>query len=83
MYKDYSGNEITSDDGYISYNEFEQGESKSFTFYTSYVGGASKASIELKYDDKYIMNYLAEKDWSGNEYQEYLKSHPNVLSNLK
>ena len=73
-YKDSYGNEITTDDGYVTYDKLYSGASKSFTFYTSYVGNASRASIELVFSDKMIMDYVASKDYTGKEYQEYLSS---------
>lgn len=77
-YKDYNGNEITSDDGYVSYDKLYSGSSKSFTFYTSYVGNASKASIELVFDDKMIMDYVAGQDYTGNEYKEYIANQDST-----
>ena len=70
-YKNRYGNEITSDDGYVSYDPIEAGESKSFSFYTGYVGNASKASIELIFDEDLIFKYIIEKEWNGNECNEY------------
>jgi hypothetical protein len=78
-YKDQFGNDITSDDGYVTYDVLDAGESKSFTFFTSYIGGASQASIELVFDDDMIFKYLSKKDWTGNECEEYFKSHPDTL----
>jgi hypothetical protein len=71
-YKDSNGNDITSDDGYITYDKFYAGDSKTFTFYSSYIAGASRASIELVFNDKMIMDYVAGKDYTGKEYQDYL-----------
>jgi hypothetical protein len=78
-YKDQLENAITSDDGYVTYDVLDAGESKSFTFYTSYIGGASRASIELLFDEDMIFKYLSKKDWTGNECEEYFKSHPDTL----
>lgn len=78
-YKNELDNPITSDDGYVVYGPLEAGESKSFTFYTSYVGGASRASIELLFDEEMIFKYLSKKDWSGNECALYFKDHPDSL----
>ena len=78
-YKGQSGNIITSDDGYVAYDALDAGGSKSFTFYTSYIGGASQASIELLLDEDMIFKYLSKKDWTGNECEEYFKSHPDTL----
>lgn len=72
-YKDKNGNVLTTDDGYVTYDKINSGESKSFTFYTSYVGNASRASIILEFDDKMIEDYLLNsKEYNGNEYEKYL-----------
>lgn len=81
-YKTSSGDPITSDDGYITYDVIDAGESKSFTFYTSYVGNATRASIDLTFDEDLIYKYLAKKEWTGKECDEYFKSHPEKLKEL-
>jgi len=81
-YKTSNGEEVTSDDGYVDYDVIEAGESKSFTFYTSYVGNATKASIELTFDDDLIYKYLAKKEWTGKECDEYFKKNPEKLKDL-
>ncbi len=81
-YKTSSGDQVTSDDGYISYDAIDAGESKSFTFYTSYVGDATSASIELIFDDELIYKYLVKKEWTGNECDEYFKRNPGKLKDL-
>lgn len=72
-YKDRRGNDITSDDGVVSYDAIDAGDSKSFSFYTSYVGNASKATISLDFDQDQIMEYIATTDWTGTECQGYFK----------
>lgn len=74
-FKDELGNAVTSDEGYVTYDELAAGESKSFTFYTGYVAGSSRASIELLFDEELIFRYLAAKDWTGNECEDYYKNH--------
>jgi hypothetical protein len=81
-YKTSSGDPITSDEGYITYDAIDAGESKSFTFYTSYIGNATKASIDLDFDEDLIYKYLAKKDWTGKECEEYFKKHPEKLKEL-
>ncbi len=81
-YKNGQGDEITSDDGYITYDVIEAGESKSFSFYTSYIGNASRASIDLTFDEDLIYKYLAKKDWTGKECDEYFKKNPEKLKEL-
>jgi hypothetical protein len=78
-YKDQFGSPITSDDGYVTFDALDAGESKSFIFYTSYVGGASRATIELLFDDDMIFKYLSKKDWTGNECEEYFRNHPDMV----
>lgn len=72
VYKDRTGNEITDDDGYITYDVLKPGQSKAFTFYTSYVGNATRASISVEFDEDMILEYIANKDYTGNEYAEFL-----------
>lgn len=81
-YRNSKGEEITSDDGYVDYDVIEPGESKSFTFYTSYVGNATKASIELKFDEALIYKYLAKKKWTGKECEEFARKHPPKTNKL-
>lgn len=78
-YRDRLGNAVTSDNGYVTYDVLDAGESKSFTFYTSYIGDASRATIELLFDDDMIIKYLSKKDWTGNECQEYFKNHQDTV----
>jgi hypothetical protein len=81
-YKNSKGEEVTNDDGYVDYDVIEAEESKSFTFYTSYVGNATRASIELIFDENLIYKYLATKEWTGKECDEYFKNNPEKLKDL-
>lgn len=81
-FKSSSGSVITTEKGLVSYDEILAGGSTSFSFYSSYTGGATIASIELNFDDDLILNYLAEKKWTGKEYEEFLKLHPVAKKNL-
>jgi len=72
-YYDGSGNEIMSDNGYVTYDMFMSGTSKSFTVYTSYVGNAKRAKIDFDFDVEMILNYVANQDYTGKEYEEYMK----------
>jgi hypothetical protein len=64
----YNGREITQDQGYISYDVIYSDQMKDFTFYTSYVGGARNARIELVFDNEKIKNYiLKQKNFDGTE----------------
>lgn len=71
-YYDRYDNLITEDDGYITYDVLKAGRSKSFSFYTSYVGNAQRAKISVEFDDELILKYLADKTYTGKEYEEYL-----------
>lgn len=75
-YKDRNGNEITTDDGYVTYDKLQSGSSKAFTFYTSYVGSnAQKASIELDFDTDLIIKYISDAEYTGNEYNDFINSN--------
>ena len=71
-YYDRNDNKITMDDGYVSYDALGAGDSKSFTFYTSYVGNASSAMISLNFDEDLINDYVLQSEYEGNEYSAYL-----------
>lgn len=62
---------------YITYDALSPGSSKAFTFYTSYVGNASKASISVEFDDDLIFDYIVSKNYTGNEYAEYMIEQNN------
>lgn len=81
-YKTSSGEAITTDDGYVTYDRLKAGESRSFSFYTSYVGSSSRASIDLEFDEDLIFKYLSNKDWTGRECEEYYKVHAEKLKDL-
>lgn len=72
-YLDANDNEITTDDGYVTYDKLGAGGSKSFTFYTSYVGNATRARIELDFDIEMIEEYVVSRQYTGNEYKDFLK----------
>lgn len=73
-YKDRNGNEITSDDGHITYDKLNSGNSKAFTFYTSYVGNAQKASIDIDIDTDFLLECISKADYKGTEYKEFIES---------
>jgi len=70
-YFDRNNNEVTSDGGYVTYDILKAGGSKSFTFYTSYVGNAYRAKIGLDFDIDMITKYIVEKDYNGNEFEKF------------
>ena len=76
-YSDIQGNPVTTDDGYVTYESLNPGDSKSFTVYTSYIGSARRAQIEPKIEDDLIFKYLSQKKWNGDECSEYYKNHPS------
>lgn len=51
-YKYNNGTVVTTDEGYVCYDILSPGESRSFSWYTPYVGGATQASIKVICDDK-------------------------------
>lgn len=72
-YFDSRSNQITTDDGYVSYDKIRAGDSKSFTFFSSYVGNAYSARIELDFDIETVLKYIVSKEYTGNECSEFLK----------
>ncbi len=82
-FKDGGGNAITEDDGYVSVDPIQDGSSKSFSFYTSYVGNASKASIELDFDSDLLLEFVGKRDdWTGKECEEYFTKHSEELASI-
>lgn len=77
-YYDRNDNAITTDDGYVTYDKLPAGGSKSFTFYTSYVGNANTARISLDFDTEMILKYVVNKKYTGREYEEYLTSENEI-----
>lgn len=71
IYYDRNDLQITSDDGYVTIDMLVAGSSKSFTFYTSYVGSATTATIALDFDTELVLNYILAKDYNGTECEEY------------
>lgn len=72
-YFDNNENQITTDDGYITYDELEAHSSKTFTFYTSYAGNAKSATISLDFDPEMVLKYVANSEYKGTECSEYQK----------
>ena len=58
-----NGTEVTQDDGYVTYDEIRPYGMKSFSFYTSYVGDASRAKIRLEFDNDFILKTVANGDY--------------------
>jgi hypothetical protein len=70
-YKTSAGAVVTTDDGRVSYDPLKAGQSQAFTFYTSYVGDASTATISLKFDEQMILDYILQGSYAGDEYDQY------------
>lgn len=58
-----NGTEVTQDDGYVTYDEIRPYGMKSFSFYTSYVGDASRAKIRLEFDNDFILKTVADGEF--------------------
>jgi len=70
-YFDRNDNEITSDNGYVTHDKFSTGSSKSFTFYTSYVGNAYRARVGFDFDAEILLELAVNKDYTGKEFEEF------------
>ena len=76
----YNGDEIVgADDGTAAYT-LEAGAMKSFTFYSSGVNGyrAKSAKIEFDVPERFAIQNVLNKNYSGNEFSEYLKLKSNL-----
>lgn len=73
-FRDDAGNEIATDDGYLSYEEVAPGQTKEFTTITGNVDGATVAYITVKFDTQEIMDYILAGNYTGNEYAAFMKS---------
>lgn len=58
-YKSDDKTVITSDDGYVCYDILMPGQSKSFSWYTSYAGNASRAGVTVDCDEEWINEIVA------------------------
>jgi len=66
-YYDGNNKEIVQDQGVINYDALEPGSSKSFTFYTNYVGAAKNAGIAVNFDTFFLLNYILDGKYNGTE----------------
>lgn len=62
---------VTSDNGTVCYNILMPNESRSFSWYTSYVGNASKAGVTVDCDDDWLDEITANLPFQGFEYDNY------------
>lgn len=72
-YYDYQGNFMANDDGRISKTLYP-GEKYNFTFWSSNAKYPSRARLELVFPEKLIEEIIMNKEYSGNEYYDYIKS---------
>lgn len=66
---------ITSDNGYVCYDVLMPGTSKSFSWYTSYVGNASWANVSVDCDESWIEEIAMNLPYKGDEYAKYCKEN--------
>lgn len=57
------GTEVTQDNGHVAYGEIRPYGMESFSFYTSYVGNATRARIKLEFDDEFILETVAKGEF--------------------
>lgn len=72
-YFDYQGNFMANDDGRISKTLYP-GEKYNFTFWSSNAKYPSRARLELIFPEKLIEEIIINKEYTGNEYRDYIKS---------
>lgn len=72
-YYDYQGNFMANDDGRISKTLYP-GEKYNFTFWSSNAKYPSRARLELVFPEKLIEEIIFNKEYTGNEYYEHIKS---------
>lgn len=73
-FQDYDGNEICTDTGVLFYDTFRSNSSRSFSVYSSYIGGAKRVYFSIEYDDDFIAEEALRIPCTGKEYDEYLES---------
>lgn len=72
-FQDYDGNEICTDNGTLFYDTFRSNSSRSFSVYSSYIGGAKRVYFSIEYDDDFIEKEALKMPCTGKEYDEYLE----------
>lgn len=76
-YKSDNKTIVTTDDGVVCYDILEPGQSKSFSWYTSYAGNAQKANVKVICDDEdWIDELVLNSHYDGTEYEK-LKQYFN------
>ena len=71
-YKGHYGDVIAVDEGYITDGALKSGQSKSFSFHSKFDYDRSRVALSVEIDEDLILNQLTDKDFTGNEYKEYL-----------
>lgn len=68
----YNNSTITTDEGYVCYDVLMPEQSRSFSWYTSYVGYANKANIKVVCEDEaWINDIIDHLPFTGDEYNKY------------
>lgn len=63
---------VTTDEGCVCYDILMPGQSKSFSWYTSYIGDATKAKVTVICDDEaWIEDIILNMPFDGSEYEKY------------
>lgn len=71
-YMNKNGDIITTDTGYLVATAVPAYQSTSFSFYSNYVGNATQATIELVFDEDWLLRGTLEADtYQGNEYERF------------
>lgn len=71
-YKSDDKTVVTTDEGVVCYNVLMPGQSTSFSWYTSYVGNASRANVRVVCDDEdWIEEIISNLPFNGLEYMKH------------
>lgn len=63
---------VTSDNGYVCYDVIMPGQSRSFSWYTSYVGDAAKAKINVLFNNEnWVDDIVKNLPFNGAEYDKF------------
>lgn len=63
---------VGADNGYVCYDIIMPGQSRSFSWFTSYVGNASRANLKVVFDDEnWIDNLLENLPFDGSEFNKH------------
>ena len=60
------------DEGYVTYDMLKAGRTRSFSFSTRCPESVWRISILPEFDVELIEKFIADKDYTGNEYAEYI-----------